>query len=179
MILQPDQESEQSTIDSNQTESITRLSKATNITRVNPGEHGCGNMAESSTYVVDGNSVNKLLEPYNLEAPQPTGQLHQLLPSQVYDLIQKKFIKTLSDEIEKSKAQTVNFVNLEAIATGPHKDYLYPICGGIVELISALAAKSIQVTGTVSQPYLLPWNLVAKLDKTFKGLPVPGQTLPS
>ncbi len=82
-------------------------------------------MSESNEYVIDGNTINKLLEPYNLEAVQPTTQLHHLLPGQVFDLIEKKFLKTLTDEIDKSKAQTVKFVNLEAIATGPHKDYLH------------------------------------------------------
>jgi hypothetical protein len=135
-------------------------------------------MWESNEYVIDGNTVNKLLEPYNLEAVQPTTQLHHLLPGQVFDLIEKKFLKTLTDEIDKSKAQTVKFVNLEAIATGPHKDYLNPICGGLTVLINSLAAKNVQVTGLIQNPYVLPWNLVAKIDKTFKGLPVPGQTVP-
>jgi len=133
-------------------------------------------MSESNQYVIDGNTVNKLLEPYNLEAVQPTTQLHHLLPGQVFDLIEKKFLKTLTDEIDKSKAQTVKFVNLEAIATGPHKDYLHPICAGLTVLINSLAVKNVQVTGVIQNPYVLPWNLVAKLDKTFKGLPVPGQT---
>jgi hypothetical protein len=135
-------------------------------------------MSESNEYVIDGNTVNKLLEPYNLEAVQPTTQLHHLLPGQVFDLIEKKFLKTLTDEIDKSKAQTVKFVNLEAIATGPHKDYLNPICGGLTVLINLLTAKNVQVTGVIQNPYVLPWNLVAKIDKTFKGLPVPGQTVP-
>ena len=87
-------------------------------------------MSESNEYVIDGNTVNKLLESYNLEAVQPTAQLHHLLPGQVFDLIEKKFLKTLTDEIDKSKAQTVKFVNLEAIATGPHKDYLHPSVEG-------------------------------------------------
>jgi len=135
-------------------------------------------MSESNEYVIDGNTINRLLEPYNLEAVQPTTQLHHLLPGQVFDLIEKKFLKTLTDEIDKSKAQTVKFVNLEAIASGPHKDYLHPICGGLTVLINSLAAKNIQVSGAIQNPYVLPWNIVAKIDKTFKGLPVPGQTAP-
>jgi len=135
-------------------------------------------MSESNEYVIDGNTVNKLLESYNLEAVQPTTQLHHLLPGQVFDLIEKKFLKTLTDEIDKSKAQTVKFVNLEAIATGPHKDYLHPICGGLVVLINSLAVKNVQVAGVIQNPYVLPWNIVAKIDKTFKGLPAPGQTVP-
>ncbi len=135
-------------------------------------------MSESNEYVIDGDTINKLLEPYNLEAIQPTIQLHHLLPGQIFDLIEKKFLKTLTDEIDKTKAQTVKFVNLEAIATGPHKDYLYPICGGLTELIKSLAVKNVQVTGVIQNPYVLPWNIVAKIDKTFKGLPTPGQTVP-
>lgn len=130
-------------------------------------------------YVVDGNTVNKLLESYNLEAVQATSQLHHMLPGQVFDVIEKKFIKGLLDEIDKSKAQTVRFVDLEAIASGPHKDYLYAISGGLEEMVLALAAKNVQVTGTIQNPLLLPWSLVAKIDKTFIGLPAPGETTPT
>jgi len=135
-------------------------------------------MSASSEYVIDGNAVNKLLDPFNFEAIQPTAQLHHLLPGQVYDIIEKKFIKNLVGEIEKSKAQTVKFVNLEAIATGTHKDYLHPICAGLRILIDSLVAKKITVTGTVQDPFSLPWDLVAKLDENFKGLPAPGQSIP-
>jgi len=135
-------------------------------------------MTASSEYVIDGNAVNKLLEPYNLEAFQPTSQLHHMLPGQVFDLIEKKFLKGLLDEIEKSKPQTVRFVNLEAIASGPHKDYLYAICGGFEVMIATLAAKNVQVTGTIQNPMVLPWSLVAKIDKNFKGLPAPGESTP-
>lgn len=135
-------------------------------------------MAASIEYVIDGNIVNKSLESFNLEAFQPTSQLHHMLPGQVFELIGKKFIKGLLDEIEKSKPQTVRFVNLEAVASGPHKDYMYAICGGFEVLIDALSAKNIQVTGTIQNPWILPWSLVAKIDKTFKGLPAPGETTP-
>ncbi len=135
-------------------------------------------MSLSNEYVIDGNVVNKLLEPYNFETPVPTAQLHHMLPSQVFDLMEKKFIKTIMDEIDKTKPQTVRFVNLEAIATGPHKDYLYPICGGLSQLISLLVAKKITITGTIQDPFSLPWDLVAKIDKNFKGLPAPGGSAP-
>jgi hypothetical protein len=136
-------------------------------------------MAEQSEYVIDGNVVNKLLDPYNLEAPLPTAQLHHMLPGQVFDLIEKKFVKALLDEVDKSKAQSVRFVNLEAIASGPHKDYLYAICGGLETLIQALAAKKIQVTGTIQSPLVLPWSLVHKIDKDFKGPAGPESNPPS
>lgn len=135
-------------------------------------------MSASIEYVIDGNTVNKSLESFNLEAFQPTSQLHHMLPGQVFELIGKKFIKGLLDEIEKSKPQTVRFVNLEAVALGPHKDYMYAICGGFEVLIDTLSAKNIQVTGTIQNPWILPWSLVAKIDKTFKGLPAPGETTP-
>jgi hypothetical protein len=135
-------------------------------------------LSASSEYVIDGNAVNKLLEPYNLETLQPTSQLHHMLPGQVFELIEKKFIKGLLDEIEKTKPQTVRFINLEAVASGPHKDYLYAICGGLEVLIDSLSAKNVQVTGTIQNPLALPWSLVAKIDKTFKGLPAPGETTP-
>src|SRR5208283_5170054 len=136
----------------------------------------CLRLSESPEYVIDGNVVNKLLDPYNLEASLPTSQLHHMLPGQVFDAIEKKFIKALLDEIDKSKPQTVRFVNLEAIASGPHKDYLYAICGGLEVLIDTLSTKNVQVTGTIQNPLALPWSLVAKIDKNFKGIPAPGET---
>ena len=138
----------------------------------------CLRLSESSEYVIDGNVVNKLLDPYNLEGALPTSQLHHMLPGQVFDSIEKKFIKGLLDEIDKSKPQTVRFVNLEAIASGPHKDYLYAICGGLEVFIDALSTKNVQVTGTIQNPLALPWSLVAKIDKDFKGIPAPGETAP-
>jgi hypothetical protein len=136
-------------------------------------------MSQSQEYVVDGDVLNKLLDSYNLEAYQPTSELHHMLSGQVFEMVEKKLVKALMDEIEKVKPQTVRFANLEALASGPHKDYLYPICGGLAVLIGNLAEKKIEVTGTVQNPWVLPWHLVAKLDKTFKGLPSPGQTQPS
>ncbi len=135
-------------------------------------------MSETQEYLVDGNALNKLLEPYNFEAYHPTLQLHQLLTGQVFETMEKKIVKALLDEIEKAKPQAVRFVNLEALVSGPHKDYLEAICGGLVVLIDMLVAKKIPVTGTIQNPQALPWHLVAKLDSNFKGLPSPGQTTP-
>ena len=135
-------------------------------------------MAAVQEYVIDGNEFNKKLDPLNLEAFQPTGELHQMLTSQVFELLEKKMIKPMIDEIEKAKPQTVRLVNLEALATGPHKAYLHPICASLAVLIQTLKGKGIQVAGTIQQPFLLPWHLVALLDKTFKGLPAPGHTEP-
>lgn len=102
-----------------------------------------------------------------------------MLPGQVFEVVEKKFVKGLMDEIDKAKPQIVRFMNLEAIATGPHKDYTQAICGGLAVLIDNLAAKNIQVAGTVKDPFLLPWNLVSRLDKEFKGLPAPGEGVPA
>ena len=135
-------------------------------------------VSTTQEYVIDGNDLNKKLEPLNLEAYQPTGELHHMLTGQVFETVEKKIIKGMADEIEKTKPQTVRFANLEALASGPHKDYLNPICGCLAVLIENLTAKGIQVTGTIQNPMLLPWHLVAKLDKNFKGLPAPGQTEP-
>jgi hypothetical protein len=135
-------------------------------------------MSTMQEYVIDGNDLNKRLESLNLESYQPTGQLHQMLTGQVFDMVEKKVIKVIADEIEKVKPQTVRFVNLETLASGPHKDYLEPICGCLAVLIESLTAKGIQVAGIIQNPMFLPWHLVAKLDKTFKGLPAPGQTEP-
>jgi len=135
-------------------------------------------VSTTQEYVIDGNDLNKKLEPLNLEAYQPTGELHHVLTGQVFETVEKKIIKGMADEIEKTKPQTVRFANLEALASGPHKDYLNPICGCLAVLIENLTAKGIQVTGTIQNPMLLPWHLVAKLDKNFKGLPAPGQTEP-
>ena len=135
-------------------------------------------VSTTQEYVIDGNDLNKKLEPLNLEAYQPTGELHHMLTGQVFETVEKKITKGMADEIEKTKPQTVRFANLEALASGPHKDYLNPICGCLAVLIENLTAKGIQVTGTIQNPMLLPWHLVAKLDKNFKGLPAPGQTEP-
>jgi hypothetical protein len=135
-------------------------------------------VSTTQEYVIDGNDLNKKLESLNLEAYQPTGELHQMLTGQVFETVEKKIIKGMADEIEKTKPQTVRFVNLEALASGPHKDYLNPICGCLAVLIENLTAKGIQVTGNIQNPMRLPWHLVAKLDKNFKGLPAPGQTEP-
>jgi len=135
-------------------------------------------MSGSQEYVIDGNELNKRLESYNFEAFQPTAELHHMLTGQVFETIEKKFIKGLLDEIEKAKPQIVRFVNLEALASGPHKDYISAICGGLAVLIETLVAKNVPVTGTIQNPWALPWHLVAKLDKNFKGLPVPGEKRP-
>jgi hypothetical protein len=136
------------------------------------------NMSGSQEYVIDGNDLNKRLESYNFEAFQPTSELHHMLTGQVFETIEKKVVKGLLDEIEKAKSQTVRFVDLEALASGPHRDCLSAICGGLAVLIETLVAKKVTVTGTIQNPWALPWHLVAKLDKDFKGLPVPGQTVP-
>jgi len=126
-------------------------------------------VATVSEYVVDGNGVNKLLDAYQLDA--------RMLPGQVFDVIEKKLIKGLMDEIDKAKPQTVRFVNLEAIQSGPYKDFTYAICGGLAELIESLVEKKIAVNGTVQNPRSLPWNLTSRIDKNFKGPGrVPGST---
>jgi hypothetical protein len=116
-------------------------------------------------YVVDGNALNKLLDDYQLD--------RRMLPGQVFDIVEKKLIKGLLDEIESVKAQTVRFVNLEAIPSGPHRDFSYAICGGLAELIDSLVEKKIVVTGTISDANSLPWNLTSRIDKNFKGYTPP------
>lgn len=135
-------------------------------------------MSGSGEFVIDGDSLNKLLEPYNFESYQPTLQLHHMLPSQVFDTIEKKFLKDMLAQIENAKPQSVKFVNLEALASGPHKDYLYAIAGGLGALIDSLTTKNIQISAVIQDPLALPWNLVAKLDKNFKGPPAPGEQTP-
>ena len=136
-------------------------------------------MSESAEFVIDGNEVNKLLETYQFTAHQPTSQLHQMLPGQVFEAIEKKFVKGLIEQIDKANPETVKFVNLEAIASGPYKDYVNAICGGLTVLIDSLAAKGITVTGVIQNPWVLPWSLVVKIDQNFKGLTAPGETTTS
>ena len=135
-------------------------------------------MSSDNEYVIDGSTLNTMLDPYNFEGYQPTSQLHHMLPSQVFDTLEKKFLKDLLAKIENAKPQTVKFVNLEAIATGPHKDYMYAIAGSLCELIDNVSAKNMQVSAIIQNPMTLPWNLVARLDKTFKGLSSTGQQAP-
>jgi hypothetical protein len=130
-------------------------------------------MSSPSEFVIDGNALNKMFDPYNFESYQPTSQLHHMLPSQVFDTIEKKVLKDLLAQIENAKPQSVRFVNLEAIATGPHKDYLYAIAGSLCNLIESLTAKSMEVSAVIQNPLTLPWNLVARLDKTFQTSPPP------
>ena len=141
-------------------------------------------------FVIDGNEINKQLETLKIEAYSPTLELHQQLMGQVFEDIEKKFLKSLVDQIVKANPDSINVVNLEAIATGPHKEYLHAICGGLAELIDALRGdipsplwpnflkieKKFAVKGTIQNPWILPWHIIAKLDKNFKGLdqsPVP------
>lgn len=140
-------------------------------------------MSTSNEFVIDGNEINKQLEALKMEAYSPTLELHHQLMGQVFEDIEKKFLKGLADQIVKANPDVVRVVNLEAIATGPHRDYLSPICGGLAELIDALRGdlpvplwpnfirlqKKITVMGTVQNPWILPWDVVAKLDKDFKG----------
>ena len=118
-------------------------------------------MTAAEEYIIDGNALNKLLESYQLD----TG----MLPGQVFDIVEKKLIKGLLDEIESVKAQTVRFVNLEAIPSGPHGDFSHAICGGLAELIDSLVEKKIVVAGTIGDASGLPWNLRSRIDKNFKG----------
>jgi hypothetical protein len=124
----------------------------------------CATTAENE-YVVDGNALNKLLDDYQLDT--------RMLPGQVFDIVEKKLIKGLLDEIESVKAQTVRFVNLEAVPSGPHRDFSHAICGGLAELIDSLVEKKIVVTGTIDDASGLPWNLRARIDKNFKGYTPP------
>jgi hypothetical protein len=141
-------------------------------------------MSAPKEFVIDGNEINKMLDAYKLEAYSPTLELHHELMGQGFETVEKQFIKSLVDQITKAQPDVVRFVNLEAIATGPHKDYLAPICGGLAELVQALEGtppvplwpnfikldKKYTVTGTIQNPWILPWHLVAKIDKNFKGL---------
>ena len=66
-------------------------------------------VSTTQEYVIDGNDFNKKLDSLNLEAFQPTGELHQMLTGQVFDAVEKKIIKGMVDEIENAKSQTVRF----------------------------------------------------------------------
>ncbi len=140
-------------------------------------------MSTSNEFIIDGNEINKQLEALKIEAYSPTLELHHQLMGQVFEDIEKKFLKGLADQIVKANPDLVRVINLEAIATGPHRDYLSPICGGLAELIDALRGdipvplwpnfiklqKKIPVTGDIQNPWILPWHIVAKLNKDFKG----------
>lgn len=117
-------------------------------------------MTDANEYTINGDAINKLVETYKLE-------IH-MLPGQVFETIQKKLIKTLADQIEKNGYRTVRFVNLEAIASGPHKDFLYPIVGGLTELIDLLMKRGVTVTGTIEDRRALPLNLVYRIERSSK-----------
>jgi hypothetical protein len=123
-------------------------------------------MSASAEYVIDGNELSKLLESFQFDT--------RMLPGQVFDIVEKKLVKGLLDEIDRVKPQTVRFVNLEAIPSGPQKDFANAICGGLAELIDSLVEKKIAVIGTIRDANGLPWNLISRIDKKFKGYTPPG-----
>ena len=141
-------------------------------------------MSASREFAIDGNEINKMLYAYKFEIYSPTLEMHHELMGQAFEVSEKQFIKTLVDQITKAQPDVVKFVNLEAIAKGPHKDYLTPVCGALAELVQALEGtppiplwpnfitldRKYTVTGTIDDPWVLPWHLVAKIDKNFKGL---------
>jgi hypothetical protein len=122
-------------------------------------------------YVIDGSALNKLLETYQLNT--------QMLPGQVFDIVEKKLIKTLLEEIETAKALIVHFVNLEAIPSGPYGDFSYAICGGLAELIDSLSEKKIMVTATIADASSLPQNLISRIDKSLEGHKPPDSAVAS
>ena len=125
-----------------------------------------------------------MLDAYRFEAYSPTLEMHHELMGQAFEVSEKQFIKALVEQITKAEPDIVKFVNLEAVAKGPHKEYLAPICGALAELVQALEGeppvplwpnfikldRKCVVTGTITNPWVLPWHLVAKVDKNFKGL---------
>jgi hypothetical protein len=83
-------------------------------------------MSANNEFIIDGNEINKQLEALKMDAYSPTLELHHQLTGQVFEDIEKKFLKNLVDQIVKANPETVKLVDLEAIASGPHKNYLYP-----------------------------------------------------
>ena len=119
-------------------------------------------MTATDEYVIHGDEINRLVDAFKLE--------RRMLPGQVFEIIQKKLIQNLIDQIDKGQFHTVRFSNLEAIASDRHKDFLYAICGGLAELIDTLTEKGVTVKGAVRDAGVLPWNLAHRIDKNFKGL---------
>jgi len=122
-------------------------------------------MATVSEYVVHGDAVNKAIEAYKIN--------ELMLPGHIFEIVEKRLIKDLLDEIDKAKPQTVKFVNVETILSSPLKVFSYAIFGGLAELADELGKRGIAVTGVVSDPWNLPWNFVSRIDKSFKGAPTP------
>jgi hypothetical protein len=123
-------------------------------------------MSAAAEYVIDGDILSKLLESYQLDT--------RMLPGQVFDIVEKKLVKGLLDEIDGVKPQTVRFVNLEAIPSGPYGVFSHAICGGLAELIDSLIENEIMVAGVISDVDGLPWNLISRIDKKFRGYTPPG-----
>jgi len=119
-------------------------------------------MTAPDEYVIHGDEINRLVDTFKLD--------RRMLPGQVFEIIQKKLIQNLIDQMEKGQFHTVRFLDLEAIASDRHKDFLYAICGGLAELIDTLTEKGLAVKGTVRDPRVLPWNLVHRIDNKFQGL---------
>lgn len=117
-------------------------------------------LSDQAEYVIDGDAVNTLLRAYDLKS--------QLLPGQVFEIVEKKLVHSLADEIDKAKPQVVRFVNLEAIPNGPYADFTYAICGGLAELADDLAGKGVGIVGTINDPKVLPSNIAYRINKGIK-----------
>jgi hypothetical protein len=117
-------------------------------------------LSDQAEYVIDGNTVNKLLQGYDL--------MSRMLPGQVFEIVEKKLVRNLADEIDKAKPQVVRFENLEAIPNGLYANFTYAICGGLAELADSLAGKGVGIAGTINDPKVLPWNIVYRISKGLK-----------
>jgi hypothetical protein len=124
-------------------------------------------LSDQVEYVIDGNAVNKLIQGYDLKS--------RMLPGQVFEIVEKKLVPSLADEIDKAKPQLVRFENLEAISNGPYADFAYAICGGLAELADSLVGKGIGLVGkgiglvgTINDPRVLPWNIFYRISKGLK-----------
>jgi len=111
-------------------------------------------------YVVDGDAVNMLLQSYGIN--------NGMLPGQVFEIVEKKLVHGLADEIDRAKPRIVRFVNLESIPHGPYADFAYAICGGLAELARTLTGKGIGSVGTIRDPSVLPQNIVFRISKPSK-----------
>jgi len=110
--------------------------------------------------VVDGDAVNTLLQGYGVN--------NSMLPGQVFEIVEKKLVQGLADEIDKARPKIVRFVNLESIPHGPYADFVYAICGGLAELTHTLTGKGIGCTGEIRDASILPQNIVFRISKPSK-----------
>ena len=94
------------------------------------------------------------------------GTEKELLLSDIDEADFYKFLAASKCSSRESSATSSTKLNIRAIK--PHH-CICTSCGGLAELIDSLVERKVVVTGTIGDASGLPWNLISRIDKNFKG----------